>query len=305
MAALDLDPSHIAATLEAELDGRWPALRAEQPPEAYVAALRAPAGPGSYRRVDPALLAWCESLRSRPGGGEALEHYHRVVLARLIGLSAGAGERSVLPASVRERVQIEHQRILQELQAQKRNFYLHENDAFAKDLALASLRLLPCGAEHVDLHSGIPRSMALADGIPQAFAVLGAAAANGGFRPWFESHWDRRLLAEFDAAGYDRFYRRVAELLEAHPAARGLIGSSWWFDPAVAAISPELAFLTATPMANGARRFRVGANEAATRDALRFARERSRRHAAGRYQPCVYMIAWGRKSLLAWARRGG
>ena len=40
-----------------------------------------------------------------------------------------------------------------------------------------------------------------------------------------------------------------------------------------------------------------------TRDALRFARERSRRHAAGTYQPCVYMIVWERKPLLAWARR--
>jgi hypothetical protein len=114
---------------------------------------------------------------------------------------------------------------------------------------------------------------------------------DGGYRPWFECHWDRRLLAFFTATEYDRFYCRVADLLESHPQAKGLLTSSWWFDPAVATISPALAFLSATPMANGAHRLRVGVHPVATKDALRFARDRSVLHAAGRYQPCVYMLA--------------
>lgn len=293
----------LAAALETEFGERWPQLLVEQPLEGYVAALGARSGPGSYRHVDDDLRSWCADLRARPGGDAAMEHYHRIVLARLIDRAAVSIDGLALPPSIRQLVRAEHERIVQELRAHKRNFYLHENDAFAKDLALASLRLLPCGVELVDLNSGVPRSLAFAGGALQALGMVRVGLRSGGFRPWFESHWDRRRLEGFSAQGYDRFYQRVAELLETRPEARGLIGSSWWFDPAVADISPELAFLAATPMAHGAHRFRVGVNEVATRDALRFARERSRRHAAGTYQPCVYMIAWERKSLLAWARR--
>lgn len=297
------DSGGIAAALEAELGERWPQVLFEQPPEGYIAALGARSGPGSYRHVGDSLRSWCADLRARPGGDAAMELYHRIVLARVVDQAAASIDALALPPSILELVRVEHARIVQELQAQRRNFYLHENDAFAKDLALASLRLVPCGVELVDLNSGIPRSLAFAGGALQALGMARVALRSGGFRPWFESHWDRRRLAEFTSQGYDGFYRRVADLLETHPQARGLIGSSWWFDPAVADISPELAFLSATPMANGAHRFRVGINEVATRDALRFARERSRRHAAGAYQPCVFMIVWERRSLLAWARR--
>ena len=262
-----------------------------------------PSHAGGYRCVDAKVRSWCDELRTRPGGAEALEQYHRVVLAKAIEATSARLAAAELPDSVRQLVEAEHGRILRDLRLPKRSFYFHDNDAFAKDLALASLRLLPCGSELVDPASGLPRSIALRSGLGQAMRMIWIGLRDRGYRPWFECHWDRRLLPFFTATEYDRFYCRVAELLERHPKAKGLMTSSWWFDPAVAAISPELAFLSATPMANGADRLRVGVHPIATKDALRFAKERSAEHAAGRYHPCVYMLAWGRGPLITWAER--
>jgi hypothetical protein len=298
-----LDASEVAAALESDLLRRWPALGREQPIGPYAEAVRARGRQGGYRWVDARLQAWCDELRARTGGADALEHYHRVVLAKVIQATRAELAEVELPDSIRPLVDAEHDRILRDLTLPKRNFYFHDNDAFAKDLAVASMRLIPCGSELVDTASGLPRSIALRSGLGQAMCMAKIGLRDSGFRPWFECHWDRRLLAFFTAAEYDRFYCRVADLLERFPRAKGLMTSSWWFDPIVATISPELAFLSATPMANGADRLRVGVHPVATKDALRFAKERSALHAAGRYQPCVYMLAWPRRPLVAWARR--
>ena len=79
-----LDASAIAAVLESELLNRWPALPSEQPIALYVEAMRAPSHAGGYRCVDAKVHSWCDGLRTRPGGAEALEQYHRVVLAKAI-----------------------------------------------------------------------------------------------------------------------------------------------------------------------------------------------------------------------------
>lgn len=295
--------SDLANALEAELDHTWPGIARERSPGSYASILLdAPHG-ASYRALPHELLEWTQRIEALPDGGMAIEQYHRCVLAHLLSAARERGSVERLPASIRPLVAAEHARIEQELRIARRDYYLRSNDPFAKDLAIAALRLIPCGAEHVELVSGIPRSLAWRDGVGQALSVLSTGIAAGGFHPWFESHWDRRRLKDFTASGYDAFYLRVVDLLETRPDAKGLIGSSWWFDPAVAELSPELAYLSSRPLENGARRFRVGRSDVATTDALRFSRARSGAHKEGRYQPCVYMIAWGREAMRRWAAR--
>ena len=50
-------------------------------------------------------------------------------------------------------------------------------------------------------------------------------------------------MQEFSPEGWMRFYLRTAELLRRDPRVKGLIGTSWLYDPALADVSPHLAYL--------------------------------------------------------------
>ena len=68
-------------------------------------------------------------------------------------------------------------------------------------------------------------------------------------------------------------------------------------------ISPGLVFLRRVPEENGAQLFKVGTSEDSARDALLRSPERKRLHEAGKYRPTVYLLAWARHDMLAWARQ--
>ena len=66
-------------------------------------------------------------------------------------------------------------------------------------------------------------------------------------------------------------------------------------------MSPRLAFLRTLPESNGARVFRIGEREAATKFALANSKQRQELYAQGHYRPADYLLVWGREDLLAWA----
>ncbi len=237
-------------------------------------------------------------------GDTALELYHRSVLASLISQTDARVTRKRIPESIRLLMRREVERILRGLDQAPSGFHSFQNELFVKDLALCRLKMLPCGSEVVELWSGVPRSTLLRDGVGQLVqAGWFVATRLGAFKPLYESHWDRRLARQFTEHDYNLCYLRVAELLELNAEVRGMFGASWWFDPHVRAIAPELEFLRRVPEENGARIFRVGQREAALRDATTFSRKRREMYERGEYTPERFMLVWARKDLLAWAKR--
>ena len=70
----------------------------------------------------------------------------------------------------------------------------------------------------------------------------------GGWRPWLETHTEARDLSDFNEAGWERNWAAAAALLKTRPELAGVIGSSWFFDPPLEAISPRLTYLRTTPV---------------------------------------------------------
>jgi len=282
------------AAADRELLGNYPIA-------AYVAQFDEAARDFGYRHVPPSARKWVREIEAQAGAA-ALEDYHRLVLATLV-LNRDRRDPPVqVPPSVSELVGRWLVRVLGQLEVPD-GYFRHENDLFAKDFAICRLRLLPCGSEHVDVMAGVARSTLLKGGAGQLWRGLRFfGARRQGFQSWLEGHWDRRLIREFTPEKYDRFYERVAELLEANPHLKGLAGATWWFDPALESLSPELVHLRRVPEENGAALFRIGADERATLDATFFSKERKAALDAGRYQPIVYLLAWGREDMIRWAR---
>lgn len=257
----------------------------------------------SYRFVPDAVAQACASLLS-DFGIDALADFHRLVLATLVGHMSRDNCPVSVPDSIWALTIDKATAILQDLDRRPSAFYVHENDLFAKDLAVAEQELLPCGSELVDVQSGLPRRTLLQGGLSQFLRGLSFTLFRmGGFAPLLESHWDRRLMDQFNEESFNAYYERIAELLQLNSGIRGLVSASWWIDPALLKISPSIGFLQSIPVQNGARLFRVGIDAAATRDATRFNIERNRLHKQGSYTPTVYMLVWERADLISWSEQ--
>ena len=63
-----------------------------------------------------------------------------------------------------------------------------------------------------------------------------------------------------------------------------------------------IIFLRQRPLGGGARIFRVGPDEAAVRNAIKFSKVRKELYEQGIYAPSNYLMVWARDDLLRWAR---
>jgi hypothetical protein len=295
--------SDILVSLTEKTTRRHPNLLTRFPVVDYVRTLDSSEPLRGYRYAPPLTHKWCNEIEAS-GESSSLDNYHKMVLVYLITDFVNRIKGLSVPNSILTLLAASFQRILAQLESAENNFYLHSNDLFCKDLALCRLKLLPCGSELVDVYSGVPRSILFRNGLQQFVRFTRFFLLKGsGFRPWYESHWDRRLIRSFTPLDYDQCYLRIAELLELNPTIKGMMGSSWWFDPALDSISPNLTFLRKVPLDNGAQLFRVGTSVAATQAAIHLSAERKRLYDSGNYLPTIYMLAWARKDMLEWANR--
>jgi hypothetical protein len=239
-------------------------------------------------------------------GSGALADYYRLMLVFLLKQLDHRLALHVIPESVASLVRVTLERVMSGIERAHDGYYSLGNELFVKDLGLCRLRLLPCGSEFVDTWAGVPRGVMLRGGLRQligGFQFLSSRVRLACLRvqPLYEMHWDRRLARYFNEADYNLSYLRIADLLEANPRFRGMMSSSWWFDPALEVISPELAFLRHVPESNGARILRVGADPRSLKQALALSACRRALYQAGKYAPTRYMLIWARDDMLTWA----
>lgn len=181
-----------------------------------------------------------------------------------------------------------------------------ENDLFQKDLGLALLRLYAASAQLVDYRTGIGRSMVFAQGwgrVPQRLAIFSKL---GGFKPYFEIHTHLSYLDEFNEEGWNECYRCCADLYSLHPKVLGMQGGSWFYDPALAEISPRLAYLRDVPREGGAHLlFTTLSAEQSIHDATATSPTRKALYDQGKYRPKNYTLIWSRDDQLRWSKTTG
>ncbi len=276
-------------------------LLARYPIPRYLDWLTPDAEPGGYSTLPAPAAEQVQAIR-RGHGDAALDRYHRLVLLEAIGRYPAAALPVQRPPSVLRQAEAEFRRITRQVMTAREGAFLPGTDLFDKDLAICRGKLLPCGAQLVDICSGIPRGVVFRGGARQFADALWLGVRAGGFRPWLEMHLDPRALGEFSPAGWDRCYRRIADVLAANPRLRGVFGSSWWFDPAVGRLTPEIAYLRDTPCAHGAACLHVCPDPAPVSNAVKFSKVRKAKFDCGEYNPTIYMIAWRAADVIAYAR---
>jgi hypothetical protein len=202
-----------------------------------------------------------------------------------------------------------HARMVRFLEGARR----YDADVFAKDIALAAGAAVPGGALSIATPS--PEAPRLSAGRLRR-AVTGAYrqaqghgvrealhwAAEWGVGSWAELHIDTRNLGEFNPAGLERCYHRLAALMALRPDLVGVYGASWLYQPELAEISPNLAFVRLGPERGGGRVVRLRADPVQTAYAIARSPTRRALHESGRYDPVCYGMFWPREALMAWSR---
>ena len=176
------------------------------------------------------------------------------------------------------------------------------SDAYMKELGLARLRLYAGASNLIDPQAGVARSVLWKGGPWQLLRRALLFARIGGFRPFFEIHAHKLYMEEFSAEGRRECYRCCADLYALHPEMLGMYAGSWFYDPAVAALSPHLAYLRDDPVAGGCACLFVAHDEQAASYSTAKSEKRRAAYAAGSYRPATYALVWPRRAQIAWAR---
>lgn len=257
----------------------------------------------NYGALGGVLQPYLERAEAAMAG--SAETFLRLVLYQLASgdTTCGLAQDLRLPPSIRELHALEVDRIRHEAVDRTLTHFRLDHDFFKKDLALAMGVLLPVDAELVQPQSGIPRSILLQAGVKQFLVGLHYFLdGRRGFLDYCALHLDRRQLQDFNPEGWRATYLRIADLLRLNPGVAGVFGTAWFYDPAVAEISPHLAYLRTVREAGGARNFRGDTAKYVTESALAKSRRRAMLYRQGKYQPTAYYLVWHRRELLQWAK---
>ena len=226
---------------------------------------------------------------------------NRLLVAQLaLRLDSTLRERRLTP-EVMALVPAAASRLLVHLRDGVDGDYVFPGDYFVKDLRFTAGLTVPGGAEVLDLrsHPGQRVAMQILRREP-SLAATRALLSDSGFDPWFRIHTEKRYLRHFHEAGWDAFYRRVAGLLLLHPQVRGVVGTAWFFDPQLDAISPRLGYLR-NPLARGAFLVAGRTGQFDIDSATTNSESRRQLYDEGRYTPVPHTLVWPRLALLQWA----
>jgi peptidoglycan/xylan/chitin deacetylase (PgdA/CDA1 family) len=188
--------------------------------------------------------------------------------------------------------------------SERRDGYELGDDYFLRDVRLAAGWTVPCGSEVIDLRArfSLPGSIQIALKAKAPHVALRHLRPTGP-DAWFAPHLELRYLDEFDETGWETTFRNVASLLRRHTDVVGVVGYSWFYDPKLETISPQLAYLRRRPTDGGAFFLRGHTSEFDIKNATAKSQTRRRLYEAGQYTPVGYKMVWLRRDILSWADR--
>jgi hypothetical protein len=267
----------------------------------------------SYGSIPQGLKKKVESIKSKYGQ-EAIETYHKLVLCYFIKDSLSTLRDGFFSPDITSFYSRHFEWIFEDFDKKSINNdrYTYNDDFFLKDLSICSLKMFPAGAVTVELSlvnwRFLLRSIkygGLNQGDPSQFVEASRfyLTRTRGDMPFYETHTDGRWLREFNQEGWRKSYIRIAEMLKTNSHIQGILGVSWFFDPHLEAISPNLLYLRNLPEQGGARILKFGTTNSDIKNATAVSQKRRKLYEEGTYVPTSYAMIWLREDLIEWANK--
>lgn len=207
-----------------------------------------------------------------------------------------------LPVSILKQYPDAFKRLAEFLKTNNDGKYDSAGEFFCKDMRFVLGLSIPNGVLVFDVNSRISVASVM-------LSVIRSGKINGliqymraeGHKLWFRGHLDSRYTDEVNESGYDKFYCRLAEMLEMRKDIKGFVGTTWLHAPELPEVSPHLAFFMKPLREGGAFLLRHGTESSDIQNALKKSEKRRRLYKEGKYVPVSYSMIWPRKYLIAWA----
>ncbi|MBA6412696.1 hypothetical protein H2508_06170 [Parahaliea sp. F7430] len=245
----------------------------------------------------PSVLLKAETQLSQ-ADPRLVEAYNRFLLAYLLSEFHPSRCPLILTESIKELFDAQIKRLNNSCEQGSTDHFTLHNDSFRKDLAIATGRLIPLGAEFAQVNAGIPRRLLISGGAKQ-FCRFGAfmIRQKGQLSGFLELHAHPHYLDDFNPEGWTLCLKRLAKLLQHNPNLPGVFSSSWFLDPQLERISPRLAYLREQTIASGAQLFYVGPDTTGNSGAINRSPTRRILFERGEYTPVIYTRIWTRPAL--------
>lgn len=319
----------------AQLQEAYPQLLNDCPLTTYLTDLKNKNHYIQYEKFPARLEDLLHKVKNRYGMG-ALALYHKTGMCRLaVDILDQPGGRQ-LPDSIRNLYDEWFKRIYNDFSTQPDFYYDHEKPLWPlrKDLSICSGRAMPVGgawivelrrmrlhhliknARRFDPALGIATAETAAAGGFNAFVGTltdhsGAATSilkktvrvmrelTGQYEWLYVIHTVDRNLQDFTHQKMNLAYRNIGDLLKSDRRVRGIFRESWFLDPHLKQISPELSFLWEVPLHNGAALYYAGpCNQEDSEKATRWSPARNQACKDGLYKPSRYFYIWPRDNVI-------
>jgi len=180
-------------------------------------------------------------------------------------------------------------------------YLAYPSDQFHKDLSAATLNMLVCGGRKL---GRVKYPLGLLKSHPTK--MLRYIASNGYSGAYLETHFDsndKNLRERFGKESWKLTLMTAAQLMKDDDELKGFVGHSWYYDPRLSEIAPNLHHIGGMIMENGGSVFCTGTSESTTESALRNSTVRRGLYELGLYQPKRFKILWPRKAALQWLEK--
>jgi len=237
-------------------------------------------------------------------GNPALCLYQKLMLVSSMKDSIERLTEISLPKGIQDELHSWYKRVIDDFGRQPESYFNHVKQDFIYDLAVCCLKSLPVGGAWFVQVRRIGFQAFYTLDILRLIRIFNFLIfKTGGFRPFCVIHTIPRYILRFNCIQMNWAYRNIGELMKRDPRIKGIYRRSWFLDPALEAISPNLKYLREIPFQNGAMFFRTGLTRQDLKNSLASSPYRGRLYQKKEYKPAAYAYIWPRKNLLSWLEK--
>ncbi|MGD9107369.1 MAG: hypothetical protein PVJ87_11075 [Desulfobacterales bacterium] len=234
-------------------------------------------------------------------GFHAIALYQKLTLCFIMKDSLTHLKAKSFPKGVMRNIHSWYQRVVEDFDRQPDSYYDISKVDFNIDFGVCCFKSIPIGGAWFVQFRIISPRVFLTFNIRRIKQILRFILfKTSGLFPYCIIHTIPRYMLRFNCQQMNMAYKEIGELMKYYPNIKGIFRKSWFLDPNLENLSPEMTYLRKIPERNGAMLFKTGTADQDIKDALAFSSYRRNLYKEGKYSPVVYGYIWPRKEFLEW-----
>ena len=202
-----------------------------------------------------------------------------------------------LPSDVKAYAEQDFSRILDYAVKGKKQMLTFNEYQLISYLQTICFKRFPVGNHNLSV-SGIPRALLFKQSFKRAVKLVQLLVQMRGNHPLFELHYNPHRFRKFNKDGWQEVFHLSSKMLIKRPGIKGVFGATWFYDPVIKEISPELYYIREMIEEIGGEFFIVGSSDEDKKNAFTMSNVRKTAYDEGRYLPTSYMVIFPRSVLI-------